>query len=59
MRGFCRDLVVNFAVDFSGLRLKGRKALRNPRKNHTKVHDKIHALRMRIHHDECSAEGQS
>ena len=26
---------------------------------HTKIHDKIQALRMKIHHDECSAEAQS
>ena len=67
LRGFCRDFVVNFAVDFSVDFLSfvcrdggSRKATRNPQKKFTqKIHDKIHALRMKIYHDECSAEGQS
>ena len=39
------------------------KGTEGPKKStpkiHAKIHDKIQALRMKIHHDECSAEGQS
>ena len=39
------------------------KGMDGPKKSteniHTKVHDKINALRMKMYHDECSAEGQS
>ena len=64
MREFCKDSVVNFAVDFSVDSLcfvyKGRKAPSKSTENiYAKIHDKIHALGMKIHHDECSAEGQS
>ena len=57
---FCREFRCGFLCGFSVLCLKGQRAPRNPhQKNHTKIHNKIHALRMKIHHDECSAEGQS
>ena len=65
MRGFCRDLVVNFAVDFSvdfvsfDVVEKKEGPKKSTEKIQTKIHDQIHALGMKIYHDECSAEGQS
>ena len=57
LQGFC---CCGFLCGFSVLRLKGRKTPRNPQKKiHTKIHDNIHALRMKIHDDGYSAEGQS
>ena len=59
LQGFSREFCCGFLCGFSVLRFNGRKAPKNPQKNSHKYPWQIHALRMKIHQDECSAEGQS
>ena len=48
LQGFCREFCCGFLCGFSVLRLKGRKAPRNPQKKiHSRIYDKIHALGMK------------
>ena len=52
------DFAVDFSVDFCPS-FKGTEGPKKSiEKNDTKIHDKIHALRMNIHYEECSAEGE-
>ena len=58
---FCRAFVMVFVLDFSGVILSFIYRDGWPQEIHgnRKFHDKVHALRMKIHYDECSAEGHS
>ena len=61
------DFVVDFAVHLSGIILSfiyrdgGSQEIHREihRENPHKIHDKIRSLRLKIHYDKCSAEGQS
>ena len=53
----CREFCCGFFLWIVCPSFKGTEGpKKSTEKVPTKIHDKIHALRMKIHHEECSAE---